>query len=126
MYTSGTTGHPKGVVSSHLAITAAVNMVGVLGVLIETLTKAKMAAAGMAVPDVSPQDCVLLAVPLFHVTATHAVFLPCFFNGRKMVMMCVAAGCCYCCCRDGWCPHDIVCVARLCPGTSGTLQKPCG
>ncbi len=40
-------------------------------------------------PPVVPQHTILLNVPLFHVTGTHVIFLPCFMAGRKLVMMCV-------------------------------------
>jgi hypothetical protein len=42
-------------------------------------------------PPVVPQHTILLNVPLFHVTGTHVIFLPCFMAGRKLVMMCVGA-----------------------------------
>ncbi len=85
MYTSGTTGHPKGVLSSHESITAAVNSLGVTFALLDMMGAAKAAAEGTVTQPI--QDCILLAVPLFHCTATHAVFLPSFLSGRKMVMM---------------------------------------
>ena len=35
-----------------------------------------------------PKDhIILLNVPLFHVTGTHVIFLPCFVAGRKLIMM---------------------------------------
>jgi long-chain acyl-CoA synthetase len=88
MYTSGTTGHPKGVVSTHRNITSALNMLAVFSLIKDALDAAKHAAAGSA-PPTPAQQCALLAIPLFHVTATHAVLLPCFYFGRKMVIMCV-------------------------------------
>ena len=52
---------------------------------------AELAAAGA--PPGTPklavyQPAALLTVPLFHCTATHALFLPCFFSGSKLVIMC--------------------------------------
>ena len=40
-------------------------------------------------PSALPPDkhVILLNVPLFHVTGTHVIFLPCFVAGRKLVMM---------------------------------------
>jgi long-chain acyl-CoA synthetase len=79
-YTSGSTGHPKGVVSSHRNILTAL------------FSWELDAHAGVLISEVAPepltiQEATLLAVPLFHVTASHAVFLRCFRAQRKMVCM---------------------------------------
>ena len=83
LYTSGTTGTPKGAVSTH-------------GALCQALTSFECAA--MASAMINPEaigammesgfePTQLLAVPLFHVSGLHAVFLTAFKAGRKVVMM---------------------------------------
>jgi hypothetical protein len=62
-------------------------MLAVFSLVKDALDAAKHAATGTAPSTV--QQCTLLSIPLFHVTATHAVLLPCFYFGRKMVIMCV-------------------------------------
>ena len=80
MYTSGTTGFPKGAVSTHRAITGAV-------LAFESNAAAMALRNPDAVPDPTQQGAMLLTVPLFHVTGCHAIFLTSFRPGRKMVLM---------------------------------------
>ena len=80
LYTSGSTGHPKGVASCHLNITTAL-----LGWELD-------GQAGMLVNNIEPpvlehQPATLLAVPLFHATGSHAVFLQSYRHQRKIVSM---------------------------------------
>ncbi len=80
LYTSGSTGHPKGVASCHLNITTAL-----LGWELD-------GRAGMLVNNIEPpvlehQPATLLAVPLFHATGSHAVFLQSYRQQRKIVSM---------------------------------------
>eukprot|EP00004_Rigifila_ramosa_P005439 TRINITY_DN1596_c0_g1_i1.p1 TRINITY_DN1596_c0_g1~~TRINITY_DN1596_c0_g1_i1.p1 ORF type:complete len:592 (-),score=120.51 TRINITY_DN1596_c0_g1_i1:41-1795(-) len=83
MYTSGTTGHPKGVVNTHRGIMTAINML----VLTGAIGSAMSAAAGVPQKPSTTQEAILMTVPLFHATATHAIFLPSLFIGRKIVLM---------------------------------------
>ncbi|MEE4299287.1 MAG: class I adenylate-forming enzyme family protein [Pseudomonadales bacterium] len=80
MYTSGTTGFPKGAISTHRAITSAV-------LCFESNAAAIALRSPDAVPDPTQQGAMLLTVPLFHVTGCHAIFLTSFRPGRKMVLM---------------------------------------
>lgn len=89
MYTSGTTGHPKGVVLTHRGVTSAV-----YGLAFTAALKRAKASAGAPKPaakkdKIKPkgQLGVLLNVPLFHATGLHSVFLTSFLIGRKIAMM---------------------------------------
>jgi long-chain acyl-CoA synthetase len=79
-YTSGSTGRPKGVVSSHRNILSALlswELDGQVG----------MRVMGMTPPEPAEQPATLLAVPLFHVTGSHAVYLSSYRGQRKIVCM---------------------------------------
>jgi long-chain acyl-CoA synthetase len=79
LYTSGTTGHPKGAVSTHRAIVQALWGFG-----------CRTAIERIRRPDeVAPSNppVFILVVPLFHVTGCVPVMLSCFSSGLKLVMM---------------------------------------
>ncbi len=82
LYTSGTTGRPKGAVSTHRAV---------LSALISFAGRA--AVAGLREPDVAVEGeeptppAFILAVPLFHVTGLVPVMLGSFVSGARLVIM---------------------------------------
>ena len=77
MYTSGTTGNPKGVVQTHRGI----------------LTQLKTAVLGdyiayaSGAPEPTHQYCMIATVPLFHVTGSHHIFLSTLAKGGKLVLL---------------------------------------
>ncbi|MEZ4215274.1 MAG: class I adenylate-forming enzyme family protein [Myxococcota bacterium] len=81
LYTSGTTGHPKGAVSTHRAVTSALAAFA-FSALVNALRHPKEAQAAAANPT-----SFILVVPLFHVTGCVPVMLSCFAAGYKLVMM---------------------------------------
>ncbi|SFT69080.1 class I adenylate-forming enzyme family protein [Sedimentitalea nanhaiensis] len=81
MYSSGTTGHPKGVVLTHR---------GAMNAVFTWLMQAAMAPLiDPPPPDAAeaPRPSVLIVTPLFHVTATHPMFLLSLPAGAKLTLM---------------------------------------
>ena len=83
LYTSGTTGFPKGAVSTHRAVTQA---------LMAFWARAAIEAARQGRDRESPgaeslRPSFILIVPLFHVTGCVPVMLSCFGLKMKLVMM---------------------------------------
>ena len=81
LYTSGTTGFPKGAASTHRAICQAVMAFACSGSIAGVL-KTPTAGGGGGNPP-----CLILIVPLFHVTGCVPVMLSCFSLQLKLVMM---------------------------------------
>ena len=82
MYTSGTTGRPKGALASHRAIIS--NMLNSLTCQMRMLLR-----RGEAPPEPDPdeQNATLLAIPFFHATGAFAVLIPSMLQGNKIVSM---------------------------------------
>jgi acyl-CoA synthetase (AMP-forming)/AMP-acid ligase II len=80
LYTSGTTGLPKGVISTQLNVLSAVSTWLVLVSAISVME-------GTAEKEPDKPLGVLLALPLFHVTGLNSMFLLSLVIGRKVVMM---------------------------------------
>lgn len=78
-YTSGSTGNPKGVVLTHRgAITTLMSWAFVASAI-------KDARGGVSPFGDNPG--ILLGIPLFHVTGSHAIFLMSWIVGRRMSVM---------------------------------------
>ena len=81
MYTSGSTGHPKGALSSHRGVLTALYSWMLMG------TASKMAAVDTPQDGEAFPPSALLTVPLFHCTGSHSAFLLSLIVGRKLVIM---------------------------------------
>ena len=79
LYTSGTTGRPKGAVSTHRAVTQALT-----GFACRAAVQG-LRDAGRAKPEHPP--AFILCVPLFHVTGCVPVMMSTFAAGLKLVIM---------------------------------------
>jgi len=76
MYTSGTTGHPKGVVLTNRGILDQMRMAEVADIMTKRL-----------LPPAKDPPCSIVPVPLFHATASHHLFLSSICLGSKLVLM---------------------------------------
>jgi acyl-CoA synthetase (AMP-forming)/AMP-acid ligase II len=81
MYSSGTTGHPKGVVQTHRG---AVN--SVFSWLLQAVAAPLIDPPAPDAPP-APRPSALVVTPLFHVTATHPLFLLSLPAGAKITLM---------------------------------------
>jgi long-chain acyl-CoA synthetase len=81
LYTSGTTGFPKGAVSTHRAVTQSLTAFWA-ATTVQTLRQRGEGGTGGG-----HRPCFILIVPLFHVTGCVPVMLSCFGMKLKLVMM---------------------------------------
>ena len=79
LYTSGTTGNPKGAVSTHRAVVQALMGYACRSALDKARDPDRQ--GGLAAPSF------ILVVPLFHVTGCVPVMLSCMLGGLKLVMV---------------------------------------
>ena len=87
MFTSGTTGLPKGASMTHQAVLTALKTIQYSGVLVARGI-AEAAGIDLAVlMRMRPPPVNLLVFPLFHVSGCHAVFLTSLMQGGKIVLM---------------------------------------
>ena len=82
LYTSGTTGHPKGAVSTHRAVTSSLMAFAARN----AVTNLADPPSDADEPTEKIQPALMLCVPLFHVTGLVPVMLGAFVNGSKLVM----------------------------------------
>jgi len=82
-YTSGTTGKPKGALGTHRNILTSLVSAG-----FNAARAALRRGEPIPVFDVTaPAKVPLVSVPLFHVTGCHAIFVPSYAAGFKLVLM---------------------------------------
>jgi long-chain acyl-CoA synthetase len=83
LYTSGTTGKPKGALGTHR--NACSNIVGAAFSAYRSYIR--RGEAPPAPDPEAPQKSTLLSIPFFHTTGCHAVLLPSWALGFKLVLM---------------------------------------
>ena len=79
MFTSGSTGEPKGALLTHRSVVSAILSWSFQLEVVKRLRP--------EFPFVPENPAILLALPLFHCTASHAIMLLSFLTGRKVVFM---------------------------------------
>lgn len=82
MYTSGTTGRPKGALATHRAIIS--NMLNSLTCQMRMLLRR---GEEPPEPDPNEQNATLIAIPFFHATGAFAILIPSMLQGNKIVAM---------------------------------------
>jgi len=83
LYTSGTTGRPKGALATHRNGTCST-------VAAQFSAARNFLRRGEPIPapdPTLPQKCSLIAIPFFHTTGLHAILCPSLFAGGRLVML---------------------------------------
>ena len=83
LYTSGTTGKPKGALGTHRNGTCST-----VAAMLNHARNFLRRGEPLPQPDpAAPQKSVLLAIPFFHTTGCHAILCPSLFGGSKIVLL---------------------------------------
>ena len=83
LYTSGTTGRPKGALGTHRNV-----LTNVISITFGAARATIRRGDPLPVPDPdAPQRVNLLPVPLFHVTGTNSMLIPTVIAGAKLILM---------------------------------------
>ncbi len=82
LFTSGSTGQSKGAYSNHRQVVQ-----GVYNYLTQAMMMLAIGTQDGLIGENPPQPCMLLSVPLFHVTGELPMMLVSFALGRKLIMM---------------------------------------
>jgi acyl-CoA synthetase (AMP-forming)/AMP-acid ligase II len=83
MYTSGTTGRPKGALSTQQALCQSVFSTECMGAAMMLCNADRLGV----IAETGYEPSTLMSVPLFHVSGCHATFLVSIRSGRRIVMM---------------------------------------
>ena len=87
MFTSGTTGQPKGAVLNHIGVLTALMANQLSGALIGARMAAQLGVDLATLARNAPQPCTLLVFPLFHTSGCLSVFLTSLARGGKIVFL---------------------------------------
>lgn len=87
LFTSGTTGHPKGALLTHRGVMTALRTNEFSNALIGAQMAARYGIDLETLAANRPQPSTLLMFPLFHVSGCHSVLLPALVQGGKIVFM---------------------------------------
>lgn len=86
MFTSGTTGRPKGAVITHRGMLTGIMMAQHAGARFAARMAAKLGITAEQLMAARPQGAVLLIFPLFHVSGCQSIFLGMMARGGKIVL----------------------------------------